>query len=65
MSSFPSWNEPDPAVFGPSVFALGIPKSDMGVPPSGFCVCGLYLNHPKRKSVSELLKVFVKPVARL
>src|SRR6185369_9622991 len=66
IASGPSWKEPSPAVLGSSVFAHGMPKSVIGVPPSGFCVCGLYLNQPNRKSVnSELLKVFVKPVARL
>src|SRR5882757_3469163 len=29
-------NKPKPPVFGSSVFAPGIPKSVMGVPPSGF-----------------------------
>ena len=34
--SLPNWKEPRPAVLGSSVFALGIPKSVIGVPPSGF-----------------------------
>src|SRR5438552_3861816 len=57
--SAPSRNSPKPLVLGSfGLFALGIPKAVMGVPLSGFWVCGLYLNQPKRTSVSnELLMV--------
>jgi hypothetical protein len=39
----------------------------MGVVPlSGLLVCGLYLNHPKRKSVNHVVEiVLLKPVAKL
>src|SRR5215472_1103109 len=52
IGSPPKEKKPKPAVLGSLVFAPGIPKSDMGVPPSGLAVTGLYLNQPKRKSIS-------------
>src|SRR6266403_2136877 len=66
IGSPPKEKKPKPAVFGSSVLAPGIPKSVMGVPPSGFLVVGLYLNQPKRTSVSHvLLSVLVTPRAKL
>src|SRR5579864_6405911 len=50
IGSPPNEKKPNPAVLGSLVFAPGIPKSVIGVPPSGFAVTGLYLNQPKRKS---------------
>src|ERR1700687_771947 len=66
IGSPPKEKKPRPAVFGSLVLAPGIPNAVMGVPPSGFFVIGLYLNHPKQTSVSKvLLLVFVSPVDKL
>src|ERR1700688_308811 len=66
IGSPPKEKKPKPAVFGSLVFAPGIPNAVMGVPPSGFFVIGLYLNQPKRMSVSNvLLIVLVNPLDKL
>src|ERR1700730_7548761 len=66
IGSPPKEKKPRPAVFGSLVLAPGIPNAVMGVPPSGFFVIGLYLNQPKRTSVSNvLLIVLVSPVDKL
>src|SRR4029077_18523640 len=66
IGSPPKEKKPRPLVFGSGVLAPGIPKAFIGCPPSGFCVIGLYLNQPKRTSVSNvLLIVLVSPVDKL
>src|SRR3974390_3823645 len=49
------------------MFSPGAPASLIGVAPwNDLWVCGLYLNHPKRKSAIQLgPKVLVAPMARL
>src|SRR5215468_10390791 len=55
-----------PTMPGP-LFRPGTPKPSIGdALASEYAVCGLYLNQPKRKSVSHLVpRGFVKPAARL
>src|SRR6266404_3428918 len=66
IGSPPKEKKPKPSVFGSDVLAPGIPKAVMGWPPSGFFVIGLYLNHPKRTSVSNVLLIdLVSPVDKL
>src|ERR1700731_2250636 len=67
MGSPPREKKPRPAVFGSlGLLAPGIPNAVMGAPPSGFFVIGLYLNQPKRTSVSKvLLIVLVSPLDKL
>src|SRR5579862_5643590 len=65
--SGPSRKAPSPLVLGsPGILAPGIPSAVIGVPLSAFCVWGLYLKYPNRKSVSQVVEmVLLNPVARL